>query len=350
MDSHTRRTGTLGLLFGLPVALLLVVVALESFGGGGHPSLGAVLLSWVSYPTLAGYLSRSLLGSDFPSTLLLFVAFLEYSLVAAGVVFLIATSKRPVAPRVALAALFLYAGAHGVAHLLLNLQPVNMRLMVHTNPSVSAAAVNRIRDSGADALPALQRKLVDDFERDGTLDAGILDALTALGGAKGWQDLLESGRLGVAGSAARAWRFVVDNVRAMINPMFAESRGGVPSRGFSDQDITRLSDSLALALATRLQAVPDSEAALTLLVVMKERRDLCVKYFEFVPLGLRNGVPQAARDLVSALALMKAGASADGQYEYQAMITKDEMSRYGRNREAVAQEWIAWAKGTAPCR
>jgi hypothetical protein len=134
----------------------------------------------------------------------------------------------------------------------------------------------------------------------------------------------------------------------MTNPMFADPHGGVPGRGFSDQEITRLSDSLALALATRLQAAPDREAALTRLVVMKER-PVCRNYFEFVPLGLRDGVPQAARDLVSALALMKAGASADGKY-VQAMVTKDEMSRYGRHRDAVAQEWIEWAMGTAPCR
>jgi hypothetical protein len=149
---------------------------------------------------LAGYVSRSLLGSDFPSTLLLLLGFLEYPLVAAGAVSLIATPKRPGASRIALVALFLYVGAHGVAHLLLKLPSVNMRLLVHANPRVSAAAVNRIRDSDdADALPALQRKLVDDFERDGMLDAGILDALTALGGAKGWPDLLDSGRLGVTG-------------------------------------------------------------------------------------------------------------------------------------------------------
>jgi len=341
------------LLIGLPVALLLVVLLLESIGGGGHPSLSAVLLYWASYPTLAGYLSRSLLGSDFPSTLLLFLGLMEYPLIAVGVASIIARSQRRVAAggRVAIVALLLYVSAQGIAHLLLNLQSVNIRLMAHANSGVSMAAVNRLRDSDdTAAIPALQQKLVEDFERDGTLEAGLLDALTALGGARGWQDLLESGRFGVTGPAARAWRFIVENVRSMANPMFAESRGGVPSHGFSDQDIARLFDALALALAGRLQAAPDGEASLTLLAVMKERPDLCRKYFESVPIGLRDAAPQAALDLVQMLALMKAGPSANGQYDYQARITKDEMSRFARDRDAVAEEWIAWAKENAPCR
>ena len=47
------------------------------------------------------------------------------------------------------------------------------------------AAVDRIRESGdAAAVPALQQKLVEDFEREGSLEAGLLDALTVLGGAR----------------------------------------------------------------------------------------------------------------------------------------------------------------------
>ena len=117
----------------------------------------------------------------------------------------------------------------------------------------------------------------------------------------------------MTGPAARAWRFIVENVRAMANPLFAEARGGVQSPDFRDEDIARLFDSLALELAERLQAAPDSEASLTLLAVMKERPDLCRKYFEFVPIGLRDSTPQAAVDLVRTLALMKAGPSADFQ-------------------------------------
>lgn len=350
---NTSRTRTLWLLVGLPVALLLIVLALESIGGGGHPPLSAVLLYWASYPTLAGYLSRSLFGSDFPSTLLLFVGLLEYPMVAVAVASLIDRSQQPVADgrRIAIVGLLLYFSAQGIAHLLLNLQAVNIRLMAHANPGVSMAAVNRIRDSGdAAALPVLQRKLVEDFERDGTLEAGMLDALTALGGARGWQGLLESGRLGVAGPAVHAWRFIVENVRSMANPLFAESRGGVPSRGFSDQDVESLFDTLALALAARLQAAPDGIASLTLLAVMKERPDLCRRYFQFVPMGLRDASTQAAADLVAVLALMRAGPSADGRYDYQAMIRKDEVYRFNRDRGAVAAEWIAWAKENAPCR
>ena len=110
-------------------------------------------------------------------------------------------------------------------------------------------------------------------------------------------------------------------------------------------------DAIALRLAERLQAAPDSEASLTLLVAMKERPDLCQKYFQYVPIGLRDATPQQARqDLVTRLALIKAGPSADGRYDYQAMIVKDETSRFFQDRGAVADEWIAWAKSNATCR
>ena len=132
----------------------------------------------------------------------------------------------------------------------------------------------------------------------------------------------------------------------MANPLFAEARGGVRSPDFRDEDIARFFDSLALELAERLQAAPDSEASLTLLSVMKERPDLCPKYFEFVPIGLRDATPQAAVDVVGSLALMKAGPSADFKYDYQAMITNNEMSRFAQERDAVAEEWIMWASRT----
>jgi hypothetical protein len=32
------------------------------------------------------------------------------------------------------------------------------------------------------------------------------------------------------------------------------------------------------------------------------------------------------------------------------MVAKDEASRFVRDRGAVAEEWIAWAKENAPCR
>jgi hypothetical protein len=81
-------------------------------------------------------------------------------------------------------------------------------------------------------------------------------------------------------------------------------------------------------------------------LIAKARR----KYFEFVPIGLRDAAPQAAVDLGRSLALMKAGPSADFKYDYQAMISNDEMSRFAKEHEAVAEEWIAWAKSNSPGR
>jgi len=352
MDSHARRPKALWLFLGLPAALLLVVFAADSIWGGGHPSLSALLLFWGLYPTLTLSLSRALSGSEFPSPLLMLLGFLEYPLVGVGLASLIAKFQGRVAgTRPAVVVLLLYISAQCTAHLLLNLQSVNVRLMAAANPAVSMAAVDRIRESGdAAAVPALQQKLVEDLERQGKIEAGLLDTLTVLGGARGWQDLLDSGRLGVTGPAARAWRFIVENVRAMANPMFAAARGGVRSPYMRDEDIARIFDSLALELAERLQAAPDSEASLTLLAVMKERPDLCRKYFEFVPLGLHDTAPQAASDLVRILALMKAGPAADFKYDYQAMIAKDETSRFARDHDAVANEWIEWAKLNTPCR
>ena len=209
---HTDRPKALWLLLGLAASLLLVVFALESIWGGGHPPLSAVLLLWGLYPTLTWYLSRALLGSEFPSPLLMLVGLLEYALVGVGLASLIARSRGRVVTgaRTAIVAVFIYISAQFTAHLLLNLPSVNLRLLADVNPAVSIAAANRIRDAGdAAAVPALQQKLVEDFNRDGRLEAGLLDALTVLGGARGWQDLLDSGRLGVAGPAARAWRFIV---------------------------------------------------------------------------------------------------------------------------------------------
>lgn len=130
--------------------------------------------------------------------------------------------------RTAIVAFLIYMGAQVAAHVLLNLQSVNVRLMADTNPGVSIAAVNRIREFGdTAAVPVLQQKLIEDFERDRRLESSTLDALTVLGGAKGWQDLLDSGRLGVAGPAARAWRFIAEKVRDTANPWVAETLGGV---------------------------------------------------------------------------------------------------------------------------
>jgi hypothetical protein len=158
-----------------------------------------------------------------------------------------------------------YAGAQLAPHFLLNLQSVNLRLVAYANPAVADAAVDRIRESGDPAaLPRLQQKVIDALSQRGHVEANLLDALTVVGGAKGWQDLLESERLGVAGRDARTWRSIINNVREMTNPPYAASRGGVKSPHFGDGDIARLSDALALELAERLNVAADSEAALTL--------------------------------------------------------------------------------------
>jgi hypothetical protein len=334
-------------------SLLLAVFAFESIWGGGHPSLSGMLLVWGLYSTLTLYLARALLGVEFPPPDLMIVGFLEYALVGFGLASLVARLRGKVVARgrTAIVAFLIYMGAQVAAHVLLNLQSVNVRLMADTNPAVSIGAVNRIRESGdTAAVPVLQQKLIADFEREGRLESSMLDALTVLGGAKGWQDLLDSGRLGVAGPAARAWRVIAEKVRDIANPWVAETLGGVQSPDFTDEDITRLFDSLALALVERLQSVPDSEASLTLLSVMKERPDLCRKYFAFVPIGLRDTRMQVPVDVVRMLALMKAGPSSDGQYDYQERMTNDEMSRFDKDRPAVAEEWIVWAKSNTPCR
>jgi hypothetical protein len=292
----------LALLFCIPPALALIAMAADMAWGGGHPPLGAVLVLWAIYPTLTGYLSRALLGSDFPSYFVMFLALIEYPLMGFALGSILAGSKAGTAlrARVGTVVLLGYMSAQLAAHILLNLPAVNLRLVSHANPAVSEAAVDRIRDAGDSAsLPTLQQKAVEEVERQGFAGATLLDTLTQLGGAKGWQDLLESGHLGVGGRDARAWRGIINNVREMTNPLYAEYRGGVKSPYLRDQDITRLVDALALKLAERLKVAADSEASLTLLALMKGRPDLCSKYFEIVPNGLRDTVSQAPLDLAA---------------------------------------------------
>jgi hypothetical protein len=134
-----------------------------------------VLLVWGVYPTLTFYLARALFGSEFPSPLLILLGFLEYLLVGVGLASLIAKSQRRVAgARAAVVVLLIYISAQLAAHLLLNLQSVNLRLIADASPAVSMAAVDRIRESGdVAAVPALQLKLVEDFEQHGNIDAGL---------------------------------------------------------------------------------------------------------------------------------------------------------------------------------
>lgn len=346
----------LALLLGLPPALALVALAVDvTWGGGGHPPLGAVLVSWAIYPTLTGYLARVFLGSDFPPVFIMLLGLMEYPLVGFGLGSVIAQAKAWTDRRyrVGVIAFLSYMSVLLTAHVLLNLQSVNLKLLSHANPAVSAAAVDRIRESGDVAsLPALQQQALGELEHQGffTRD-NLLDTLTQLGGAKGWQDLLESKRLGVAGQDARAWRFIIHNVRAMTEPAFADSRGGVTSPYLRDEDIARLFDALALRLAEHLEATADSEASLTLLSLMKDRADLCSKYFETVPNGLRDRMSQATLDIVGNLTAIKSGRPPDGVYNYQAFLSREEIVRIGREQTLVAEEWAAWAKSdAAPCR
>jgi len=222
-------------------------------------------------------------------------------------------------------------------------------LVSSASPTVSLAAVDRLRESGdVSSLPLLQQKFLDDLEKQGSLTSdNLLETLTQLGGAKGWQDLLESGRLGVSGRDARTWRFVSNNVREMANPLYAAARRGVISPYLRDEDIARLVDALALKLAQHLETNADSEAALTLLTLMKERPDLCAKYLERVPNGLRDRMSQASYEIVAHLAAMKSGRPPGSTVN----LPKEEIFRIGREQALIADEWAAWARSDASaCR
>ena len=343
----------IALLFCLPPALALVALAADMAWGGGHPPLGAMLVLFAIYPTLTRYLSRVFLGSDYPSYVLIFLALMEYPLVGFGLGSIFSRSRAWAdhRARVGIVVLLGYISAQLAAHVLLNLHVVNVQLLSHANPAVSEAAVDRIRNSGDIAsLAALQQKAIEEIARQGFAGSTLLDALTQLGGAKGWQDLLESGRLGVAGRDARGWRGIIQNVREMTNPYYADSRGGVTSPYWRDQDITGLFDALALKLAEHLKGTADSEASLTLLTLMKNRPDLCAKYFEIVPNGLRDKASQATLQLAGNLAAIKTGRPPDNAYSYQEFLSREEIAQIGREQTVVADAWSAWAKSdAAPC-
>lgn len=348
IDRHTRLPQKLAWLLGLLPALALVVLAADMAWGGGHPPLGAVLVSWALYPTLTGYLSRALIGSTFPSFFIILLGLMEYPMVGFGLGSLIVRARGWTGRRIRVGVMAFvgYLSLQLAAHVLLNVRTVNVHLLTNANPAISGAAVDRIRDAGDTAsLPILQEKFVDEFERQGLLTGdNLLDALTQLGGAKGWQDLLESGRLGVAGRVARTWRFVINNVREMANPAYAASRGGVHSPHLRDEDVSRLFDALALKLARHLELTPDGEAALTLLTLMKGRPDLCSKYLQTVPNGLRDQMSQVIYEIVGNLAAMRSGRPPDSAYNYQVFLSKDEIARIGREQTAIAGEWADWVK------
>ena len=346
--AHTLVGAALG-------ALLLAVIAFDQIWGGGHPSLTAVLLFWAILPTLTGYLSRALLGLDFPPLPIALVSLLEYPFVILGVV---SALRRPHVRSARLATIGIvlvvaYVGAHATARIVLNLQSVNLRLVTHPNQAVASAAVDRLRGSGDEAaIPVLQQCLLELHARQGWVDNNTLDTLTSLGGTRGWEELLNSGRLSVAGPDARTWRAIVQSVREMSgNPYYAEARGGVKTDHLGEHDVAQLFAALARALSAHLGTAADGEAALTLMAIIKGRPDLCAMHLAVVPNGLRDKTAQAASDLVAVLTMAKAGPATDGNYDRQAALVRNEQTRLYAERDAVFNEWSEWAKSpTALCR
>ena len=321
----------------------------SGLGGGGHPSLGGVLAAWAAFPTLAAYLSRTLGGTDFPSPLFIVLGSLEYPLIGFGIGSLIARLAASGGSTLGIVALAGYVVAQVGAHVVLNQQSVNLRLVSDPNHAVSRAAVARIASSGdSSAVPALHDRFMQDFEHYGNADEALIVTLTQLGGAKGWQDLLESGRFGVRENEARLWQFVIRNVRYMADPEYAAMHGGIRTPYLRDEDIARLSDALASRLADRGRATPDSDASLALIAVMNGRRDLCAKYFAVVPNGLRD---QQNLELARVLTAIKSGQPPDAADAFFGALSQEDIARLAAEPAAVADEWAAWAaSAAAPCR
>jgi hypothetical protein len=356
MKPTQRRPATLAQLLAILFALVpaIAVVTLVLGPGGGHPTLGGVLLIAAAVPTLAAYLSRALEGSDFPSALFLVLAALEYPLVGYGVGSLVARVRSSSGGLLGIVLLVAYVAAHLGAHVVLNQQAVNLRLLANPNPGVSRAAVARLAASGdGGAVPGLQDRFMQAFERYGNADETLIQTLTQLGGARGWQDLLESGRLGVRENEARMWRSVIRNVHDMADPEYAVMHGADKTAYLGDEDIARLSAALASRLAEALRVTPDSDASLTLIAVMNGRRDLCAKYFALVPNGLRD---QPNRDrtnleLARVLAAIKQGQSPDATNVFLGSLAQEDVVRLEQEPAVVADEWASWAASeAAPCR
>ncbi len=356
METHKRFYALLPFLLALLFALLPVIgaVTLGLGLGGGHPSLGGVLVMGAAVPTLAAYLSRALEGSDFPSLPFLVLGALEYPLVGYGIGSLIARITSSSSGLRGILLLVAYIAAQVGAHVVLNRQDVNLRLLADPNRGVSRAAVARLAASGdGGAVPALQDRFMQAFEDYGNADESLIVTLTQLGGAKGWQDLLESGRLGVRENEARMWQRIIRFVRYMADPEYAAMHGAAKTAYLSDEDIARLSDALASRLAEVLRVTPDSDASLTLIAVMYGRRDLCAKYFVLVPNGLRDQTnrDQTNVELARVLAAIKQGQSPDTTDVFLGSLAKEDIVRLEQEPAAVADEWASWAASeAAPCR
>ena len=356
METHKRFYALLPFLLALLFALVPVIgaVTLGLGLGGGHPSLGGVLVMGAAVPTLAAYLSRALEGSDFPSLPFLVLGALEYPLVGYGIGSLIARITSSSSGLRGILLLVAYIAAQLGAHVVLNRQDVNLRLLADPNRGVSRAAVARLAASGdSGAVPALQERFMRSFEDYGTADEALIVTLTQLGGANGWQDLLESGRLGVRENEARMWHRIIRFVRYMADPEYAAMHGAAKTAYLSDEDIARLSDALASHLAEVLRVTPDSDASLTLIAVMYGRRDLCAKYFVLVPNGLRDQTnrDQTNVELARVLAAIKQGQSPDTADVLLGSLAKEDIIRLEQEPAAVADEWASWAASeAAPCR
>jgi hypothetical protein len=160
MQIHPRIAALLPFLLALLFALLPVIAAVTLVLGlgGGHPSLGGVLMMGTTVPTLAAYLSRALEGTDFPSPLFLVLGALEYPLVGYGVGSLVAHVKSSSSHRRGILLLVAYIAAQLGAHVVLNRQDVNLRLLADPNRGVSRAAVARLAASARERTPGRSRE------------------------------------------------------------------------------------------------------------------------------------------------------------------------------------------------
>jgi hypothetical protein len=334
---------------------VIAAVTLVVGPGGGHPPLGGVLFAGATIPTLSAYLSRALEGTDFPSPPVIVLGFLEYPLVGYGIGSLVARVLSSSGHLRGILLLVAYIAANLGAHVVLNQQAVNLRLLADPNRGVSNAAVARLAAAGdSGAVPALQDRFMQAFEDYGNADEFLIVTLTQLGGAKGWQDLLESGRLGVRENEARMWQRIIRFVRHMADPEYAAMRGGVKTAYLGHEDIARLSNALAIRLAEVLRVTPDSDASLTLIAVMHGQRDLCAKYFVLVPNGLRDQTnrDQTTVELARVLSAIKQGGqSPDTTDVFLGSLAKEDIIRLEQEPAAVADEWASWAASeAAPCR
>ena len=104
---------------------------------------------------------------------------------------------------------------------------------------------------------------------------------------------------------------------------------------------------------SRADAWADSDASLTLIAVMNGQRELCAKYFVFVPNGLRDQInrDQTNVELARVLAAIKQGQSPDTTDVFVGSLAQEDVIRLEQEPAVVADEWASWAASeAAPCR